>query len=135
MLGFCVPVPSLSGRSASLSVLPERAAGWFLKRLIWRILLVIERPVCGVGSIFLPALREGRSKPAGLVDEVAQRLAGEKAAAVVEDDLVAPLVEIGAGSRGGRRQEQPRQGPQRVGRGERPLPDERGAGGVGHGGV
>jgi hypothetical protein len=36
------------------------------------------------------------SEPAGLVDEVAQRLAGEEAAAIVEDDLVAPLVEIGA---------------------------------------
>src|SRR5260370_41475300 len=95
MLGFCVPVPSLSGRSASLSVLPERAAGWFLKHLIWRILLVIRRPASGVESIFLPGLREGRSKPAGLVDEVAQRLAGEETAAVVEDDLVAPVVEIG----------------------------------------
>ena len=89
MLGFCVPVPSLSGRSASLRVLPERVAGWFLKHLIWRILLVIRRPVCGVGSIFLPGLREGRSKPAGLVDEVAQRLAGEETAAVAEDDLAA----------------------------------------------
>jgi len=88
MLGFCVPVPSLSGRSASLRVLPERAAGRFLKHLIWRILLVIRRPVSGVESIFLPGLREGRSKPAGLVDEVAQRLAGEETAAVVEDDLV-----------------------------------------------
>src|SRR5437660_3274970 len=94
MLGFCVPVPSLSGRSASLSVLPERAAGRFLKHLIWRILLVIGRPVSGVESIFLPGLREGRSKPAGLVDEVAQRLAGEETAAVVEDDLVAPVVRI-----------------------------------------
>jgi len=94
MLGFCVPVPSLSGRSASLSVLPERAAGRFLKHLIWRILLVIGRPVSGVASIFLPGLREGRSKPAGLVDEVAQRLAGEETAAVVEDDLVAPVVRI-----------------------------------------
>jgi hypothetical protein len=93
MLGFCVPVPSLSGRSASLRVLPERAAGRFLKHLIWRILLVIRRPVCGVESIFLPGLREGRSKPAGLVDEVAQRLAGEETAAVVEDDLAAPVAE------------------------------------------
>jgi hypothetical protein len=57
--------------------------------LIWRILLVIRRPVCGVESIFLPGLREGRSKPAGLVDEVAQRLAGEETAAVAEDDLAA----------------------------------------------
>jgi hypothetical protein len=96
MLGFCVPVPSLNGRSASLRILPECAAGRFLKHLIWRILLVIRRPVSGVESIFLPGLREGRSKPAGLVDEVAQRLAGEEAAAVVEDDLVAPVVEIGA---------------------------------------
>src|SRR5438874_6826976 len=94
MLGFCVPVPSLSGRSASLRVLPERAAGWFLKHLMWRILLVIRRPVSGVASILVPALREGRSEPAGLVDEIAQRLAGEEAAAVVEDDLVAPLVEM-----------------------------------------
>ena|ERR1700731_3669899 len=78
MLGFCVPVPSLSGRSASLRVLPERAAGRFLKHLIWRILLVIRRPVSGVESIFLPGLREVRSKPAGVVDEVAQRLAGEE---------------------------------------------------------
>jgi hypothetical protein len=96
MLGFCVPAPSLSGRSASLRVLPDRAAGRFLKHLIWRILLVIRRPVCGVESIFLPGLREGRSKPAGLVDEVAHRLAGEETAAVVEDDLAAPVVEIGA---------------------------------------
>ena len=114
MLGFCVPVPSLSGRSASLRVLPERAAGWFLKHLIWRILLVISRPVCGVESIFLPGLREGQSKPAGLVDEVAQRLAGEEAAAIVEDDLVAPVVEIGTVARGMRRQQHPRQGSQLV---------------------
>src|SRR5882762_7668840 len=73
MLGFCVPVPSLSGRSASLRVLPERAAGRFLKHLIWRILLVIRRPVSGVESIFLPGLREGRSKPAGLVERLAAR--------------------------------------------------------------
>src|SRR5712671_3859179 len=105
MLGFCVPVPSLSGRSASLRVLPERAAGRFLKHLIWCILLVIRRPVCGVESIFLPGLREGRSKPGGLVDEVAQRLAGEKAAAVVEDDLAALVVEIGAIACGVRRQQ------------------------------
>src|SRR5438128_8439333 len=121
MLGFCVPAPSLSGRSASLRVLPERVAGWFLKRLIWRILLVIERPVCGVGSIFLPALREGRSKPAGLVDQVAQRLAGEKAAAVVENDLVAAVIEIGAVTRGVRRQQHSRQGPQLVVDGQRLL--------------
>src|ERR1700730_7611358 len=89
MLGFRVPAPSLSGRSASLRLLPERAAGRFLKHLIWRILLVIRRPVCGVESIFLPGLREGRSKPAGLVDEHAQRLAGEETAAVAEDDLAA----------------------------------------------
>src|ERR1700732_1387587 len=105
MLGFCVPVPSLSGRSASLSVLPERAAGGFLKHLIWRILLVIRRSVSGAESIFLPALRDGRSKPASLVDEVAQRLAGEKAAAVVEDDLVPSVVEVGAVARGMRRQQ------------------------------
>src|SRR5260370_30508826 len=37
------------------------------------------------------------SEPAGLVDEVAQRLAGEESAAVVEDDLVAAVV----GRRGG----------------------------------
>src|SRR6266481_2629759 len=121
MLGFCVPVPSLSGRSASLRVLPERAAGWFLKHLIWRILLAIKRSISGVEPIFLPALREGRSKPAGLVDEVAQRLADEKAAAVVEDDLVAPVVEIGAVARGVRRQQHPRQGPQLVVDGQRLL--------------
>src|ERR1700732_2372443 len=121
MLGFCVPVPSLSGRSASLRVLPERAAGWFLKHLIWRILLVIKRPVCGVESIFLPALREGRSEPARLVDEVAQGLAGEEAPAVVEDDLVTPVVEIGAITRGVRRDQHPRQGPQLVVGGERLL--------------
>ena len=96
MLGFCVPALSLGGRSASLRVLPERAVGWFLKHLIWRILLVIKRPISGAEPIFLPALREGRSKPASLVDEVAQRLAGQKTPAVVEDDLVAPVVEIGA---------------------------------------
>src|SRR5437879_10038456 len=121
MLGFCVPAPSLSGRSASLRVLPERAAGWFVKHLIWRILLVIKRPVCGVESIFLPALREGRSEPAGLVNEVAQRLAGEKAAAVVEDDLVAAVVEIGSVARGVRRQQHSRQGPQLVVGGQRLL--------------
>src|SRR5439155_6556955 len=121
MLGFCVPVSSLSGRSASVRVLPERAAGWFLKHLMWRILLVIRRPVSGVASIFVPALREGRSEPAGLVDEIAQRLAGEEAAAIVEDDLVAPLVEIGAVARGMRRQQHPRQGPQLVVGGQRLL--------------
>src|SRR5437588_6470719 len=114
MLGFCVPVPSLSGRSASLRVLPERASGWFLKHLMWRILLVIRRPVSGVASIFVPALREGRSEPAGLVDEIAQRLAGEEAAAVVEDDVVAPLVEIGAVAGGMRGEQHTRRGPERV---------------------
>src|ERR1700736_389104 len=131
MLGFCVPAPSLSGRSASLRVLPERAAGRFLKHSIWRILLVIRRPACGVKSIFLPGLREGRSKPAGLVDEVAQRLAGEETAAVVEDDLVAPVVEIGAVACGARRQQHPRKGPQLVVGGLRLLLEdvEAGAGG------
>src|SRR6202048_1421158 len=121
MLGFCVPALSLSGRSASLRVLPERAAGWFLKHLIWRMLLAIRRSISGVEPIFLPALREGRSEPTGLVDEVAQRLAGEEAAAVVEDDLVAPLVEIGAVARGVRRQQHARQGPQLVVGGQRLL--------------
>src|ERR1700737_1517644 len=133
MLGFCVPVPSLSGRSASLRVLPERAAGRFLKHLIWRILLVIRRPACGVESIFLPGLREGRPKPAGLVDEVAQRLAGGEAAAVVEEDLVAPVVEIGTVACGVRRQQHPRKGPQLVVGGLRLLLEdvEAGAGGRG----
>src|ERR1700730_14389035 len=121
MLGFCVPVPSLSGRSASLSVLPERAAERFVKPLIWRILLVIRRSVSGVESIFLPGLRDGRSKPASLVDEVAQRLAGEEAAAVVEDDLVPSVVEIGAVARGVGRQQHAGQGPQLVVGGQRLL--------------
>src|SRR3984893_13770740 len=121
MLGFCVPVPSLSGRSASLSVLPERSAGWFLKPLIWRILLVIKRSVSDVESIFPPALRDGRSKPASLVDEVAQRLAGEKAAAVVEDDLVPSVVEGGAVGRRMRRQQHAGEGPQLVVGGQRLL--------------
>src|SRR5258708_19614773 len=34
------------------------------------------------------------SEPAGLVDEVAQRLAGEEAAALVEDDLLAPVLDL-----------------------------------------
>ena len=95
MLGISVPVPSLSGRSASLRVLPERAAVWYLKHLIWRILLVIRRPVCGLEAIFLPALREGRSKPAGLVDQAAQRLIGEESPA-----QVVPVVRTPRQSRG-----------------------------------
>jgi len=63
---------------------------------MWRILLVIRRPVSGVASIFVPALREGRSEPAGLVDEIAQRLAGEEAAAIVEDDRMNRLLPLEA---------------------------------------
>jgi hypothetical protein len=52
-----------------------------------------------------------RLKPSRLVDEVAQRLPGEETVAVVEDDLVAPFVEIGAVARRVRGDQHPRQCP------------------------
>ena len=53
-------------------------------------------------------------KTSALVDEVAQGLAGEKAAAIVEDDVVAPLVEIRAVAGGVRRHQDAGQCPQLV---------------------
>src|SRR6202022_3431137 len=54
------------------------------------------------------ATARGALEPAGFVDEVAQRRAAEEAAAIVEDDLVAALVEIGAVAGGVRRQQHAR---------------------------
>ena len=50
-------------------------------------------------------------EPPCLVDQVAQRLAGEEAAAIVENDLVAALVEIGAVAGGVRGQQHAGRGP------------------------
>ena len=47
------------------------------------------------------------SEPPGLIDEVAQGLAGQESPAVVEDDVVTPLVEIGAIAGRVRRQQHP----------------------------
>src|ERR1700746_3756604 len=54
------------------------------------------------------------SKPTGFVDEVAQGLAGEETAAVVEDDVVTALVEVGAVAGGVWREQHARRRPQRV---------------------
>src|SRR5262245_48154598 len=121
MAGHSLAAPSLRGRPASLRAVPE--GGWWRipKSLIKRAFLAIGRAISGAESISLPVLRDRRSKPAGLVDEVAQWLAGEKTAAIVEDDRVAPVVEIGAVARGMRRQQHARQGPQLVVGGQRLL--------------
>jgi len=58
MLGHSLPASSLSGREASLRTLPEGAEGWRSKWLISRALLAVGTAISGVGSIFLPALRE-----------------------------------------------------------------------------
>ena len=60
------------------------------------------------------------SEPTGLVDKVAQRLVGEKMAAIVEDDLPAAVVETGAAA-GGVRRQRAGQGPQFVVGGQRLL--------------
>src|SRR6516162_11097761 len=52
------------------------------------------------------------SEPAGLVDDVAERLPTQEAAAVLEQDLVAAIVEIGAEARGVGRDEDAGHGPQ-----------------------
>src|SRR5204863_3669061 len=61
------------------------------------------------------------SEPARFIDQVAQWLSREKAAAIVGKDLVAALVEIGAVARGMRRDQDARQGPQRMFGGQRLL--------------
>src|SRR5437763_11997719 len=61
------------------------------------------------------------SEPARFVDQVAQWLSREKAAAIIGKDLVAALVEIGAVARGMRRDQDARQGPQRMFGGQRLL--------------
>src|SRR6266446_3386299 len=58
MLSHSLPARSLSGREASLRTLPEGAEGRRSKRLIWLALPAIGPAISGVGSIFLPALRE-----------------------------------------------------------------------------
>jgi len=58
MLSHSLPARSLSGREASLRMLPEDAEGRRSKRLISRTLLAIGLAISGAGSIFLPALRE-----------------------------------------------------------------------------
>src|SRR5689334_11313229 len=61
------------------------------------------------------------SEPARFVDDVAQRLSGKKTAAIIREDLVAALVEIGAVTRGMRCDQDARQGPQRMFGGQRFL--------------
>ena len=106
--GHSLPAPSLRGHSAALSDLPEGGRPQISKRLIEHVILEDARLISEVASIFLPALRERCSEPARLVDQVAQRLAGKKPPAIVENDLVAPLVEIGAVARSVRCDQHPR---------------------------
>src|SRR5439155_14033641 len=74
------------------------------------------RDLCG------PTTRYGfDSEPARFVDQVAQWLSREKAAAIIGKDFVAALVEIGAVARGMRRDQDARQGPQRMFGGQRLL--------------
>src|ERR1700730_19379214 len=121
MRSHSLPARSLRGQQASLRTFSDGARCRLANQLIACMLLAIRRSISGAEPIFLPAFREGRSEPTGLVDEVAQRLAREEAPAIVEDDLVAPVVEIGAVARGMRRQQHPRQGPQLVVGGPRLL--------------
>src|SRR5437764_7805843 len=55
-----------------------------------------------------------RSKPAGFIDDIAQFLAGEETTAIIREDFVAALVEIGAIAGGMRRDQDARQRPQRM---------------------
>ncbi len=64
MLSHSLPARSLNGREASLRMLPEGAEGRRSKWLISRALLAIGPAISGVGSIFLPALRETARGPA-----------------------------------------------------------------------
>src|ERR1700724_97350 len=72
MPGLSLPAPSLSDRPASLRALPDRSPNRFPIRLIYMVLSVIARAVCGLRSNFLPALREalqrGRRLDAGRYD-------------------------------------------------------------------
>src|SRR5881392_3739887 len=80
------------------------------------------RDLCGARS--MRAERRGYgfdSEPARFVDQVAQWLSREKAAAIIGKDLVAALIEIGAVARGMRRDQDARQGPQRMFGGQRLL--------------
>ena len=90
--GHSLRAPSLRRHLASLSDLPQGGPPQISNPLIEHVILEDARSVSGVEAILLPALRERWSEPAGLVDEVTQRLAGKKPPAIVEDDLVAPLV-------------------------------------------
>src|SRR6266403_2071489 len=63
----------------------------------------------------------GRLEPGRFVDDVAERLAGGEAAAVVEQDLQAPLVEVGAEAGRVRRDQHAGCGPQRMLGGQRLL--------------
>jgi hypothetical protein len=68
MLSHSLPARSLSGRAASLKTLPEGAGSRRPERLISLAFLAISPAISGVGSIFLPALREtarGRPQEAG----------------------------------------------------------------------
>src|SRR3989442_11104764 len=65
----------------------------------------------------------GSSEPAGLVDDVLERLAGQEAPAVVEQDLEPALVEIRPVASGVRRDEHAGHRPQ-GGIGGEPLPLE-----------
>src|SRR5215813_937843 len=56
----------------------------------------------------------GRLEPVGLVDDVAERLTGEEAPAVVEQDLEAPVIQEGTVPGGVRRDEDARRRPQRM---------------------
>src|SRR6267142_1579474 len=63
----------------------------------------------------------GSSEPAGLVDHISERLSREKASAIVEQDLVATVVEVGAEAGGMRRDEHAGHGPERMVGGQRLL--------------
>src|SRR5208282_2161490 len=90
MLSRSLPVPSLRGRLASLRTFPDGAERRLTKQLIWLVLLGIRRAICGAPSIFLPALREGRSGSEPLAQQDFL-LAGQ--------DKLAPLVVDGGRER------------------------------------
>src|ERR1700757_502495 len=69
MPGLFLPARSLRGRPASLSIFPDGAGCRLSKRLIWWALLAIRGAVSGARTLFLPALREGRSGPRPLAQQ------------------------------------------------------------------
>src|ERR1043165_1335705 len=107
--------------SPSASLVSHRRWPWTVKvrgRASWKS---ASQVVLVEGTSSPMRVRAAISEPVGLVDHVAQRLAGQEAAAIVGEDAEAPLVEVGAEARGVRGDEHARPRPQRVIGGQRLL--------------